>query len=325
MALEQEVVAGLSDYKQKLLEISASTTDVVDPEEIRRQLASEGVPSSSSIVVIPYSIPNLRQAESVAEQAQWHEPFTAGRFRDATAKRLRLDGGESIYEVGFPTVFYSSLLDLAVVIDDSTTNSELFGEIYAKGAFVDSFIHELAHSAFAHINSLRIKCAPETAVKVKETYNIGQVSEEVILWPGGGTENEYSPTWIDEAFSVYMSSMVRARIHPEGIPKASYIMEHEEFGVEEIEVPPPYLIFSEDYPDEPGDIGGSTAGIGLEALEAKRPGLIDRIKALAAGKLAVQVFHNDLKNSVGNQLYTAITTRQPYSTWGNVLSQIEEL
>lgn len=325
MELEQDVIKGLNKYKQALLDMSADTTSVVCPEEVRRCLASEGVMTNSPVAVIPYAIESLRQAGNATQSTEWHDPFTSGRIEDAKAKRLRLDAGESIYDVGFPTVFYSSLLDVAVVIDDYHNNAELFGKIFARGLFIDSFAHEFAHSAFAQLTRAEFEDAGNSHLKVKTISGIGQVVEEFALWPNGGTENEYNPTWIDEAFASYTAAKVRAKLHPDGTPKKPHVMSYEEFGCEEIEIPPQYLIFSEEYPDEPGDSGGSVAALGLEALEAKRPGLTEQIRSLTAGKLAVGSFHAALRNKVGSDLYTTITERRPYNMWGAVLAQIEEL
>ncbi len=325
MRTEQEVRRGLGQYKRGLIRATWDNPTTFDPEDVRRHLRAKGVHSTSPIVVIPYDIESLDRAAAVADSSEWQDPFVVGKIKSAKSKRKKLDKGASIYDIGFPTVFYTELLDLAVVIDDSKTNEELFGEIYSRGALIESFAHELTHSAFAPLTVVSFSPKNDSdKVRVKSTHGIGQASETVTLSPGAGTENLYKPVWIDEAHAVKLASEVRGNMVPESVQQKPCVMEEEEFGIDEIEIPPPYLIFSESYPDEPGDVGGSVAGVGLDTLETKRPGLIRDINNLTTGGSIVD-FHNRLKHSVGKVLYKAITTRQPYKSWGNVLDQILDL
>lgn len=324
---QSEVLNGLQQYRSELLANFAYEKGVV--KDIRKVLASEGVKSSTPLALVPYTLEKLQTADAIAGSSVWQEPNTVRRIRYAVERRKDLDSIGSVYKAGSPKPFYECVIDLMVGFDDRRINSSRFGPICSKSLFIDQTAHEITHSAFSQLTSTELEETEDDKVKLIVARGISQAKEEIILFPGGGEVKEYNPMWLDEAFSNHMAAKVREVIHPEGVPQKSGFYKdiwlNKAYEVDEIFIPNRYLIYSEIFPDKPVTLGGSISAIGLDELSEKRPSIMPQIKALAAGGLSVVEFHRNLKNGVGGELYSAMTERRPYNTWGAVLEQIRDL
>jgi hypothetical protein len=296
----------------------------VDLEIVRDCLRAEGITTSTPLVTVPFTVDALTKAKSVADNHQWRDPFTANRIEMAHDIRVKREEGEDAWTSGFPGGFWSVVLDVAIVFDDIDINAEDYGRTYALGKAIHLAAHEVTHSAFASVSSRRFRKTGKSQVKVDDRFGISQAPETSTLSPGNGSVPEYNPTWIDEAFAQYGAVGVRERMFSESIPSKPRIMDFEAYGAYDIELPTKYLVVSEEHPDYPGPCTG-VESIGFDLLTEKRPALVPNIKALITGKLAVEQFHDYLRNDVGSELYDAISERRPYTTWGNVLDQIDEL
>jgi hypothetical protein len=322
--LTHEAITGLRTYKNALLGIHQGYTGAIDVEEIRERLAAEGVVTESPLVNIPYTQHHLEQTAALTEIHPWTDLFTPQRIDDALSKRKMIDDGRQPNKAGFPTAFWSPILDVAVVFDDTDLNAEHFGKTYAFGLGIHYNAHEIAHSAFARICTTRYRKIAADKVKIQCTSGIGQAVDDVTLWEAGGSLNSYQPIWIDEAFAQRMSADVRGAMLPTSVPKVSRVIDIQGYGAGEVEVPQRYLIYSDEHPEHPG-ASSSVEGVGIDVLVEKRPWLLPQIKAMCVGALPVHEFHQNLLHGVGRELYEGMTQRRPYSAWGGILDEIVEL
>lgn len=321
----KEALSGWQDYKQALLKVHDGYTGAIDVDEIRSRLAAEGVVTHSPLLTIPYTTEGLEKVTGLVVTHPWVDSFAAEHFDKALAIRRRRDTGETMYAAGYPTPFYTNLLDVAVDFDETELNAADFGRTYAFGSCISSTAHEIVHSAFARLTTAWYRKAGPDSVRIYEKGGIGQCVETVTFHRGTAANRyRYDPVWIDEAVAQYMAAEVRAAMLPESIPKKSRTFKLTEQGAGETEVPPRYLIHSEEWPDHPGTSAG-TEGIGMDLLIEKRPWILPQVKALSTGRLAIGAFHDNLRDGVGTELYTAITGRQPYTSWGGILEQIIDL
>lgn len=324
--LTQQAISGLQSYRQALVNTHREYTGAVDAEEVRDRLAQEGVTTASPLVTIPYTLEYLERAAALSADHPWTDPSTTERIDRALSVRKLRDEGNSAYEAGFPTPFYTNFLDVAVVFDDTELNAEDFGKLYAYGLGIHFTAHEITHSAFSRICSSRYQKVGADKIRVHATDGIGQAVDTITMWPGGGRENSYQPIWIDEAFAQHMAAKVRTAMLPESMPKDSQVFDFEYYRATEVEVPPKYLIRSDEFPEDSGNSpSAGVEGIGIDVLAEKRPWLLPQIKAVCIGTLAVADFHQNLLNGVGQELYEDIVQRRPYTTWGRILDAIMEL
>lgn len=323
-SLVMEAMEGLGDHRAALMAEFGDYKGGVDTEQIRGVLGKLGLTSISPILCIPYQRESLDKAVGLLDSDAWFDPFVAEHLREAQTKRGRLDEGESIYEVGFPTIFYSSLADLAIVFDDVDENSGMFGDSYARGKAVANVAHETAHSAFANLTKTTFAEQDSETVVAEQRLLIGQPLVISTLRRGQASTPAYDPCWIDEAVCNYVTADVMDVVRPDHRPKDPRFMTIEYQGVYDLEIPPKYLIYSEEYPDEPGNFAAAEA-LGMEVLATKEPWLLPQIKALSAGRLSVKAFHDQFRNAVGNEMYRTLTERRPYGEWSNILEAITEL
>jgi hypothetical protein len=326
--LAHEAAAGLRAYRQTLIDMHTGVADTVDLEEIKARLAADGFILRSPVVTIPYSVQALENVNSLSEEHVWTDPFTADSIEDAYKKVCKRGEGESAYKAGVPYPFWTAVLGIAVVFDDTDLYSLDFGEIYARGNAIDASAHELAHSALAGVTSKCYHQTGEARVQIHIKEGISQVPQTVTLVPGGREVLDYEPTWIDEAAATHGAAEVRCDMYPQSVPKKSeeWVGRGADFyGLARVEIPPKYLVVSGNFPDSPGIAGCAAAGIGMDILAAKRPSLLPSIIALSAGKLAITEFHQDLRDQVGAALYADITECRPYNAWGMILEQILDL
>jgi len=322
--LVQEAKSGLNEYRQSLIAELQDNIGEIDTERIRNVLKGLGLMSSTPLLTIPYTQDALKRVVAIQTEESWTDPATTELLREALMKRERLDEGYSVYEVNFPTPFHSSSLDVAIVIDDVEENTKLFGATYSKGLAIARAAHEITHSAFANLDTISFSSHDGETVEATEKTGISQATVVSTLTAGAGSTPEYNPSWINEAVCDSVASDAREVIFPESRPDKARVMTLDWQNAFDVEIPAKYLIYSDMYPEQPGCLA-TTDAIGIDVLAAKRPWLMPQIKKLSAGKLAVSAFHNTLRNSIGTELYTAITERRPVSNWYSILEQIRGL
>jgi len=325
--LVKQAIDGLQDYKQALIDMHADVVSPIDVGNIRERLVDEGYITHSPLITIPYSVERISAADRLIDTVPWTDPFTVEGINEALKKAIRRESGESAWRVGFPTAFWSTVLDVAVRFDDYTSNEADFGETYARGKAIAEVAHELAHSAFAGVSSSRFSKGDGQRVHVQAGLCISQEQQSSLLSPGSGFVPKYQPMWINEAVANHAAAEVRAAVHPQSIPKEPILWEGclaKFYGVDSLELSPRYLIYSDEFPDDPGTLSGAE-GVGMDILAAKIPSLLPDVKALTSGRLALSAFHDKLRNQIGTELHADITERRPYGTWGSILEQIKRL
>jgi hypothetical protein len=322
--LIHEAQAGLDTYRREVVGAFTDYRPSIDPGVVRSVLAESGVVSQSPIVTIPFSEEAHIKLTDLRTPASWVDPAVHERFTGNKEKVRRRDAGEACWEVGMPTVFYSVLLDVGVVTDDFARNEEDLGKSFALGHSVADIAHEITHSAFARLTTHDYTQTGQNSVLVHTRYGIGQPDYITNLRRGGGEVPPYNPCWIDEAFAQRMAALVRQKIAPHTMPDKDRTLSLPAYGAEEFVLPPEYLIQSEVYPDFPSPLAGLEA-VGLDWLDLRRPEVGRSILELVAGKMHIQLFHDSLKNSVGNELYRMMVERRPYDSWKSVFDAITEL
>jgi hypothetical protein len=322
-----EVKAGLAAYRDDLVDTFRGREVVIPVADMQRELAARGFANRGPVVAIPYHVSALEQAMEVTDRHPWRDPFVSGHLTDALGKRRALDAGQSIYDVGFPTPFASTLLGAVFVFDDIAVNTREFEDpTFAKVMTGFTGAHEMTHGSLFALDRASF-AVQGSGVDVTEHIMLGQPQVVTRLEPGGGTAQAYDPAWIDEAVADWGACAVRETLWPESMSTVTRrVGMPDVYGKAgaAIVLSPRYLLACTKYPDAPGVIG-HLALAGLDALEAKRPGLIALISDVARGHTTVNVLHDALRNGVGTELTAAMIERRPYNTWAAVLDQVQAL
>lgn len=325
-SLIREAQAGLADYRDTLIHETQGNRPAADVDKVRQVLRSYGVVTVTPLLAVPFEEEALERVVSLNTKQSWTDPFANENILDAQEKRRRLDAGEQLTGSLFPTAFYSSLLDVAVVFTHGEELADLYGPKCAEGIETGLCAHELTHSAFGGLANVKYEVVDED---VRVTYRrlIGQSKITNLLRAGRSQTDPYLPSWIDEAFANYTAVRVLGELLPEARPHTPYMMEIPEQTPPNTNPPrtfllqPNCLIQSERYPDFPARFAGTETD-GMNRLRFRAPELLPKFAPLSSGTLSVGNFHTYLHSAVGEELYAAMTEQRPYSEWSGILDLI---
>jgi len=323
--IEQEVSQGLQEYRDTLLETFAGVPTSVDPEWVRQELAADGWRSDTPVVVIPYTQEHIRAALEVNNATDWQAPYVADLFDEVLELRERLDAGEVTDDTTRVTSFCDYLLDLVVTFDTYDALAPIHGETFAVATRINAIGHELGHAAFAHLTQITMESRGGEEVLIKERGGVSQADNVYSVEPGDYYLPEAGAVYLEEGVAVHAASTLQRRLVPESLPEGPVTEDMRIYGIRRLTLPPHYFFHSEAQPYAPTAMGWAIAGYGLEVLAQKHPDVIDKIKQVADGRLAVADFHDDLHTITGTNLYNKLVEFGDYRKWGKVLKALNRL
>ena len=216
-AIEKEVFDDHKAYGQAIAALDVPNS-AIDLELIRASLGQEGVVTDSPLVTIPFDLPHMEQLAALKHRYPWADPSTVGRIDAALEICQMRDQGKSVFEVGFPNPFQSSLHEIAIVFDDTKLNIEDFGETYTYASKIAVCAHEITHSAFDKLLTKRVKKLGSDVVDLTFRSSICQSEITSTLTKGASVPTDTDPSGIYDGCAVYMSAERREKFQPESVP-----------------------------------------------------------------------------------------------------------